>query len=330
VRGGAGLPHTQALFEQLGAAEFPHLHWTVHLVVPSPPEDAPMGDTPAPPPPPQAPPQAPPPPQAPQAPAARSGRSIPAPRPATAPAAAPLAAAPPEAGEPSSRPLPFIDVSHYARLCLPLPPVAACVPPTWRAAKAARDGPWPPAHITLLTSAEMRDALVAAVEAPAAAPFMRANSGGSGSGNAGASACDVASPPPSTSVADARRALVAAVRRVRTAPLHFRGLGVAVGAAGAACAFVVVDWPAGGAFRRVMGLPKADFHITLGFDAEDPHDVRKTKSSLLRAPPGGWPRGEAGVNAMRAAVLARAQALRARGGSGSAGDGGMQQQQQAE
>jgi hypothetical protein len=275
----------------------------VHLVVPLPPEgDAPMGDAPAPPPPPPPPPHAP---QAPQAP--RTGRSIPAPRPASAPAAA-LA----PAGEQAARPLPFMDVSHYARLCVPLPPAAACVPPAWREAKAARDGAWPPAHITLLTSAEMRDALAAAVEAPAAAPFMRG------------SAADAASPPPAA--ADARRALAAAVRRVRAAPLHFRGLGVAVGAAGAACAFVVVDWPAGSAFRRLLGLPKADFHITLGFDPEDPHDVRKSKAALLRPPPGGWPRGAAGVEAMRAAVLARAAALRARGGSGAGGGSGEQQQ----
>ena len=119
-------------------------------------------------------------------------------------------------------------------------------------------------------------------------------------------------PPPEgpASPAEARRALVSAVRRVRAAPLQLRGLGVAVGAAGA-CAYVLVDWPGGKAFRRWMGLPSSDFHVTLGFDGEDPHDVRKDKSTLLRPPPRGWPQGEAGALAMQAAVLARAQQLRA-------------------
>jgi hypothetical protein len=82
-------------------------------------------------------------------------------------------------------------------------------------------------------------------------------------------------------------------------------MGVAVGAAGA-CAYVLVDWPGGKAFRRWMGLPSSDFHVTLGFDGEDPHDVRKDKSTLLRPPPArGWPQGEAGALAMQAAVLAQ-------------------------
>ena len=122
---------------------------------------------------------------------------------------------------------------------------------------------------------------------------------------------------------------MSAVRRVRAAPLQLRGLGVAVGAAGA-CAYVLVDWPGGKAFRRWMGLPSSDFHVTLGFDGEDPHDVRKDKSTLLRPPPArGWPQGEAGALAMQAAVLARAQQLRAaaqrtrrRDESGENGGGG--------
>lgn len=185
-------------------------------------------------------------------------------------------------------------MTHYARLCVALPSLAAVVPPAWREAKLARDGDWPPAHVTLMNSAEVRDALAGACQAPASAPFVRDGAG-----------------EPFLHPADARRQLVSAVRRVRTGPLRVHGLGVAVGAAGAAAAFVVVDWPAGGAFRNWMGLPKADFHITLGFDGEDPHDVRKNRGSLLRAPPGGWPRGEAGFAAMRAALVARVEGLRA-------------------
>jgi hypothetical protein len=180
----------------------------------------------------------------------------------------------------ATTPLPFMQMKEYARLCLPLPPEAACVPPAWRAKKLARDGAWPPEHVTLVTASELKKSVAAAVaEGARAAPK------------------------------ELRKALKESVRRVATAPLHFRGLGVAVGAAGAA-AFSVVDWPAGDAFRRSLGLPAKDFHATLGFHPKDPHDVRKGVDTLLPPPPGGWPLGAAGVEAMRAAVLARAAALR--------------------
>jgi hypothetical protein len=271
----------QEFFEQLGASEFPTLSWTVHLVVPveGPQQPEPTAGA------------------APDAAPMRTPGSVPAPR--SPVAASPAAAASP--AEASPRRLPFTELTHYARLCLPLPAEASGVPPAWRAAKELRDGAWPPAHVTLMSSAEVRAVLSSAAAAPATAPFMQG----------GTRTAPLPPPEGPASPAEARRALGAAVRRVRAAPLHMRGLGVAVGAAGA-CAFVIVDWPGGKAFRRWMGLPPADFHATLGFDGEDPHDVRKDRATLLRAPPRGWPPGDAGALAMQAAVLARAQQLRAR------------------
>ena len=271
----------QEFFEQLGASEFPTLSWTVHLVVPEegPQQPEPTAGA------------------APDAAPMRTPGSVPAPR--SPVAASPAAAVSP--AEASPRRLPFTELTHYARLCLPLPAEASGVPPAWRAAKELRDGAWPPAHVTLMSSAEVRAVLSSAAAAPATAPFMQG----------GTRTAPLPPPEGPASPAEARRALGAAVRRVRAAPLHMRGLGVAVGAAGA-CAFVIVDWPGGKAFRRWMGLPPADFHATLGFDGEDPHDVRKDRATLLCAPPRGWPPGDAGALAMQAAVLARAQQLRAR------------------
>jgi len=267
---------------ELGRREFPALSWTVHLVVPADASEPAAGAAPD---------------------------AVPPAKPRPRPDAAPKAAASPAAdGVPRPQRLPQAELIHYARLCLPLPEAAAAgVPPEWRAAKEARDGAWPPAHITLMSSAEVRTVLSAAQAQPAAAPFMR---GGTRTAPA---------PPPQgpASPADARRALGAAVRRVRAAPLQLRGLGVAVGAAGA-CAFVVVDWPGGAAFRRWMGLPPADFHATLGFEGEDPHDVAKDRRTLLRPPQRGWPAGDAGARAMQAAVLARAEQLRAGATAGRA------------
>jgi hypothetical protein len=277
----------QEHFEELGRREYPQLSWTVHLVVPEAE------------------------PQAGAAPDAAPARALPPP---------PAPAASPAADGAAPRRLPFAELTHYARLCLPLPDEAAGVPPSWRAAKELRDGAWPPAHVTLMSSAEVRALLSAAAAAPATAAFMRG----------GTRAAPLPPPEGPASPAEARRALVSAVRRVRTAPLHMRGLGVAVGAAGA-CAYVLVDWPGGKAFRRWMGLPSSDFHVTLGFEGEDPHDCRKDRSTVLRPPPRGWPQGEAGALAMQAAVLARAQQLRAaaartrrRDESGELGGGGAQ------
>ncbi len=44
--------------------------------------------------------------------------------------------------------------------------------------------------------------------------------------------------------------------------------------------FVVVRWPEGAAWRARCGLPAHDFHITLGFEGEDRHDICKDGSKL--------------------------------------------------
>jgi hypothetical protein len=45
--------------------------------------------------------------------------------------------------------------------------------------------------------------------------------------------------------------------------------------------FRIVAWESANAFRRAIGLPPADFHITLGFARDDIHGVRKDLSTRL-------------------------------------------------
>jgi len=45
--------------------------------------------------------------------------------------------------------------------------------------------------------------------------------------------------------------------------------------------FVVIDWPEGDKIRLECGLPKKDFHITLGFKISDIHGVSKDRSTLV-------------------------------------------------
>ncbi|CAD7965196.1 unnamed protein product [Amoebophrya sp. A25] len=62
------------------------------------------------------------------------------------------------------------------------------------------------------------------------------------------------------------------------------------------CSFVVVSFPRAQAFREYFGLPKKDFHITLGFGARgDLHDVPKNLHTLVH--------GSAGVKINRAPSL---------------------------
>jgi len=191
-----------------------------------------------------------------------------------------------EAPRPTS---PFIQLLHYARLVLPRPPAeAAALPPAWREAKRARDGDWPPAHMTLLTSAEVRSV---APDRPA------------------------------------RSALARLLRRVRPQFPALLGVGVAIGRegveAGSATAFIVCEHPGGAWLRRQLGLPRADFHITLGFDGTDPHaGVSKGRSALLSVPPGGWGAGEEAVQRLREAIERRVWGLRARHRRFSAAAGG--------
>lgn len=46
--------------------------------------------------------------------------------------------------------------------------------------------------------------------------------------------------------------------------------------------FKVISWPSANLFREDLGLPSADFHITLGFRYKDIHGVSKGKKSLMK------------------------------------------------
>lgn len=45
--------------------------------------------------------------------------------------------------------------------------------------------------------------------------------------------------------------------------------------------YAVVDWPEAQSFRRKMGLPKCDLHITLGFRVKDIHDKAKNETTIF-------------------------------------------------
>jgi hypothetical protein len=171
--------------------------------------------------------------------------------------------------------LPHYELLHYLRLNVPLPEkLAAAVPLEWRASKATRDGAWPPAHVTIVTAAEMKTLGI-------------------------------------TSQA-ARAKLWTLVRQARTGPVSVVGLGCAVDMDdAAACAFAVVECPPARWLRRQLGLPPHEAHITLGFDSHDVHDVRKGRNALLSPPTeAGWGTGQAATAAMAAALQRRVKKLR--------------------
>lgn len=178
------------------------------------------------------------------------------------------------------RPLPHFELLHYLRLNVALPEeMAAAVPPQWRAAKVTRDGEWPPAHVTIATSAELKQL---------------------GMNNTAS-----------------RARLWALVRQARTGPVTIVGLGCAVDpqGSGAACTFAVVDCPPCRWLRRQLGLPPNDAHITLGFDGNDVHDgVRKGRNALLQPPANqtSWGTGPSAIDAMAAALQRRVNKLRSR------------------
>ena len=178
-------------------------------------------------------------------------------------------------GETVQRALPHYELLHYLRLNVPLPEkLASAVPLEWRAAKATRDGTWPPAHVTIITAAELK-ALGITNQA-------------------------------------ARAKLWTLVRQARTGPVSVVGLGCAVDAEdAAACAFAVVECPPARWLRRQLGLPPHEAHITLGFDSHDVHDVRKGRNALLSPPTdAGWGTGQAATAAMAAALQRRVKKLR--------------------
>lgn len=45
--------------------------------------------------------------------------------------------------------------------------------------------------------------------------------------------------------------------------------------------FVVAECPTGDVMRQKLKLGKKDFHVTLGFEKNDVHDVKKDRSSLM-------------------------------------------------
>lgn len=47
--------------------------------------------------------------------------------------------------------------------------------------------------------------------------------------------------------------------------------------------FLVIDWESAQEFLDRMGLPRRDFHITLGFKNNDIHNVPKNESSLINS-----------------------------------------------
>eukprot|EP01120_Amphizonella_sp_Union-15-10_P001169 TRINITY_DN11223_c0_g1_i1.p1 TRINITY_DN11223_c0_g1~~TRINITY_DN11223_c0_g1_i1.p1 ORF type:complete len:132 (+),score=25.76 TRINITY_DN11223_c0_g1_i1:511-906(+) len=59
------------------------------------------------------------------------------------------------------------------------------------------------------------------------------------------------------------------------------GVGSAA-VAGQEAYFKVILWPAANQFRKSLGLPVADFHITVGFKEHDLFGVDKSINSLLK------------------------------------------------
>ena len=258
-----------AAFEELGREPFRPAAclWRVHLVVddgggeavahwPQPPAASLMDALPDSPP---------------QAPSARPSLS-PSPSPASAAAAAAASAA----GC-------WIESSHYVRLCLAASPFeAAAVPAAWRESKRARDGDAPPAHITLITAAELRGL------------------------------------EPEQRLLLSR--LLRRVRPQLPRSLGLGCcVGLEGAEAGVGAAFLCVDVPAGGWLRRQLGLGRLNFHVTLGFEGIDPHEgVSKGPGAVLPPPKGGWGQGELALARMGVALRERVAVLKKRVGKGGA------------
>jgi hypothetical protein len=177
-----------------------------------------------------------------------------------------------------ARALPRFSCDGYVRLVVPVPPEAQAVPRAWREAKAARDGEGE-AHITLLNRAETADVVVERLQA-------------------------------SESEEEVRASITQSLEDLMASPRQPLGIGVAAGGGGAA-AYLALNWRAAAAFRRGLGLPQADFHITLGFTGTgDPHGVAKGADTMLRRGAGDGPwQGWRSCGALRAAIVRRAEEL---------------------
>jgi hypothetical protein len=176
--------------------------------------------------------------------------------------------------------LPRFSCDGYLRLIVPVPAEAAAVPRAWREAKAARDGEGE-AHITLLNRAETADVVVERLQA-------------------------------GESEEDIRASITQSLEDLLACPRGSLGIGVAAGDGGAA-AYLALKWAAAADFRRSLGLPQTDFHITLGFTGTgDPHGVAKgVETVLIRGAGDGEWQGWRSRGALRAAIVRRAEELMA-------------------
>mmetsp|Transcript_62773 Transcript_62773/g.147208 ORF Transcript_62773/g.147208 Transcript_62773/m.147208 type:complete len:576 (+) Transcript_62773:59-1786(+) len=130
------------------------------------------------------------------------------------------------------------------------------VPPAWQAERSKRDGPQ--CHITFLSKADLQSLIQsdsiwirAGLEVPAN---------------------------------DASSVAASATALFLTMPRCWEWIDLGTGACKddrAETIFRVVLWPAAAATRAILGLPKKDFHITLGFHSGDVHSKPKGFASLL-------------------------------------------------
>ena len=173
----------------------------------------------------------------------------------------------------------------YVCYRLPLPREAAAVPPAWRACKEARDGA-AEAHVTLLSRTETA---------------------------AYADAHSISDDPV------ALHARISAALRAHGGGdwdvMQRGGVGVAADTQAGTCAvFLIMDWPAGAAFRKSLVLSRRDFHVTLGFLGADVHGYRKGARTALRGVE------EASHAQVRRAIARRADVLLAGGNSAQESD----------
>ena len=175
----------------------------------------------------------------------------------------------------------------YVRVKVPPPIDLGAVPPLWRVAKEARDGPLD-YHITLLNRAETVQY---------------------------AERLDIAYDADSPGGDSALEARIQSALNAHSdsesswAHMTFGGVGVVADVAQGSCAafLTVRDWPAGRSFRASLDLPAQDFHVTLGFIGADVHGVPKNRKSEVRGVDGS------GTAALRRAIAERADVLLAGG-----------------
>lgn len=141
----------------------------------------------------------------------------------------------------------------------------AGVPSEWRQKREARDGQG--FHVTFLAKGDLQ--AVAACLRDGGAPWWP----------------EQVERPDADDPASIARAAEAVLAELPGA-LAWADAGEGRARAGdAEAAFRVVLWPAGQAARRLLGLPRQDFHVTLGFRGHDVHGCGKGLGSLLQGAP---------------------------------------------